>query len=667
MIDHLTVQRIIDSAEIVEVIQDFVSLKKRGVNYLGNCPFHNEKTPSFTVSPAKGIFKCFGCGKAGNSVGFIMEHEQLTYPDALKYLAKKFNIEVIEKEQTPEEVEQKENRESLMIVSSFAQKYFTNTLLRDNEGIAIGKSYFKERGFDDKTITTFELGYCPDKRDAFTKEAQKNGYKLQFLTETGLTIAKENYKFDRFAGRVMFPIHNIAGRVIAFGGRTLKTDKKIAKYLNSPESEIYHKSNILYGIFQAKRAITKAEKCFMVEGYTDVISMHQSGIENVVASSGTSLTVNQVRLVKRFTNNLTILYDGDAAGIKASLRGIDLVLEQGLNVKVVLLPEGEDPDSFSKQMNSTEFNNFITDNEKDFISFKTNLLLDEAQKDPVKKATLITDIVRSISVIPDTIMRSVYVKECSQILDIGEKILYSEIGKILGKKFDDNRKREYYQNNQSQNTQNNQSNYGTPQITTQKRPESSASNPICELLEKELARLLLLFGNEILFEEKHNHISGLELEAGEFITVAIYITDSILEEIDDLDFSNPLYKSILDLCFTLLDEGKEIDLKALTHHENAEISKFAAEVLAGDYTLDKIWERGDNARHIDEFSIKKAVPKKILEYKERKVDALLKETQQQLKTVTEPEKQNEIMQTFLNLKKLQMHLANDLGGRTILK
>ncbi len=649
MIDHLTVQRIIDSAEIVEVIQDFVSLKKRGVNYLGNCPFHNEKTPSFTVSPAKGIFKCFGCGKAGNSVGFIMEHEQLTYPDALKYLAKKFNIEVIEKEQTPEEVEQKENRESLMIVSSFAQKYFTNTLLRDNEGIAIGKSYFKERGFDDKTITTFELGYCPDKRDAFTKEAQKNGYKLQFLTETGLTIAKENYKFDRFAGRVMFPIHNIAGRVIAFGGRTLKTDKKIAKYLNSPESEIYHKSNILYGIFQAKRAITKAEKCFMVEGYTDVISMHQSGIENVVASSGTSLTVNQIRLVKRFTNNLTILYDGDAAGIKASLRGIDLVLEQGLNVKVVLLPEGEDPDSFSKQMNSTEFNNFITDNEKDFISFKTNLLLEEAQKDPVKKATLITDIVRSISVIPDTIMRSVYVKECSQVLHIGEDILYSEIRKILGKNFEDNRKKAYFQQNQT-----------TYEEAPQKRQVHRTNRDVFILLEREISRLLLLYGNEILFEQNDNHISDLELEAGEFMTVAIFITDSILEEIDYLDFNNTLYKKVLNLCLILLDEGKNIDTQSLLNHKNPKIAKFVAEILAGTYTLSEVWERGDNPRNIEEISIKKGVPKILYTYKVRKVEVLLEEETDRLNIETDIEKQNKIQQVYINLKKLQMQLAGKL-------
>jgi len=659
VIDQSTVQKIIDSAQILEIVQDFVSLKKRGVNYLGNCPFHNEKTPSFTVSPAKGIYKCFGCGKAGNSISFIMEHEQLTYPEALKYVAKKYNIPVVEKEETNEDIQEKENRESLMIVSGFAQKYFTSILFDDTEGITIGQSYFKERGFSQQTIKAFELGYCPDKRDAFTAHALKNGYKLDFLTQTGLTVANESYKFDRFAGRVMFPVHNIAGRVVAFGGRTLKNDKKIAKYLNSPESEIYHKSNILYGIFQAKRAITKLDKCFMVEGYTDVISMHQAGIENVVASSGTSLTVNQIRLVKRFTNNLTILYDGDAAGIKASLRGIDLVLEEGLNVKVLLLPEGEDPDSFSKQMNSAEFNNYIADNETDFITFKTKLLFSEAQKDPLKKATLISDIVRSISVIPDSIIRSVYVKECSQILDANEEVLYSEISKILGKKFDDNRKKEFYANSNTSTQSTSYQQTSTPQVNKQ--------NNICEELEKEITSLLLTYGNEVLFTARDNDFTGLELEAHEFVTVAIYITDSIFGEIDDLEFANLLYRKLLNMCFLFLDEGKQIDLQELTYHEDSQISHFAAELLGGGDTLSKFWERGDYVRNTTKVNLKKAVPKKIMEYKEKKVDLLLKEAEQKLKTTSEPEQQKQIMQTYLNLKRLQMHLAKSLGDRIVLK
>jgi DNA primase len=359
MIDHGTIERILDVAEISEVVSDFVTLRKRGVNQLGLCPFHNEKTPSFTVSPAKGIFKCFGCGKGGNSVNFIMEHENLSYPEALKWLAKKFNIEVEEKEESEEQKQQKDDRESMMIVSSFAQKFFTRYLWEENEGRTIGLSYFRERSFRDDILKKFEVGFAPDGKTPFTEAAQKEGYKINFLEKTGLTIKRDDWQRDRFAGRVMFPIHNLAGRVIAFGGRILKEDKKTAKYLNSPESDIYHKSRVLYGIFQAKREISKTDKCYLVEGYTDVLSMHQAGIENVVASSGTALTPDQIRMIKRFTPNITIIYDGDEAGIKASLRGIDLVLEEGMNVKILLLPQGEDPDSFEKKMGASVYLDYI--------------------------------------------------------------------------------------------------------------------------------------------------------------------------------------------------------------------------------------------------------------------------------------------------------------------
>ncbi|HKI89565.1 MAG TPA: DNA primase, partial [Draconibacterium sp.] len=375
VIDHATIERILDAAEITDVVSDFVTLRKRGVNMLGLCPFHNEKTPSFTVSPAKGIFKCFGCGKGGNSVNFIMEHENLSYPEALKWLAKKYHIDVVEEEETEEQKQLKDERESLMIVSGFAQKFFTRYLWEENEGRTIGLSYFRERSFRDDILKKFEVGFAPDGKTPFTEAAQKQGYKIDFLEKTGLTIVRDDWIRDRFAGRVMFPIHNLAGRVIAFGGRILKEDKKTAKYLNSPESEIYHKSKVLYGIFQAKREITRNEKCYLVEGYTDVLSMHQAGIENVVASSGTALTTDQIRLIKRFTPNITIIYDGDEAGIKASLRGIDLVLEEGMNVKVLLLPEGEDPDSFAKKMGASAYLKYIQENETDFIQFKTRLLL----------------------------------------------------------------------------------------------------------------------------------------------------------------------------------------------------------------------------------------------------------------------------------------------------
>ncbi|NQU86453.1 MAG: DNA primase, partial [Mariniphaga sp.] len=427
MIDHATIGRILDTAEIVDVISDFINLRKRGVNYLGLCPFHNEKTPSFTVSPAKGIFKCFGCGKGGNSVNFIMEHESLTYPNALKWLAKKYNIDVVEKEETEEEKQLKDERESLMIVSSYAQKYFTQYLWEDEEGKAVGLSYFHERGLRDDIIKKFELGYCPDGKSKFTEAAQKEGYKLEFLDKTGLTIVRDDWQRDRFAGRIIFPIHNLAGRVIAFGGRILKDDPKAAKYVNSPESDIYHKSKVLYGIFQAKRELTRFDKCYLVEGYTDVLAFHQAGIENVAASSGTALTSDQIRLIKRFTANVTIIYDGDEAGIKASLRGIDLVLEEGLNVKVLPLPDGEDPDSFSRKKSASELEEYIKENETDFIRFKTQLLLKTTENDPVAKARLISDVIRSVAVIPDSITRSVYLKECSRLLNVEEAVLYTEV------------------------------------------------------------------------------------------------------------------------------------------------------------------------------------------------------------------------------------------------
>ena len=436
MIDPQTIERIYESAQITEVVQDFISLKRRGVNYLGLCPFHGEKTPSFTVSPVKGIYKCFGCGKGGNSVNFIMEHETLSYYEALKYLAKKYHIEVVEKQESPEEIAQKNERESLVVISEFAGKYFHDTLNNHSEGKAIGLSYFKERGIREDMIQRFQLGYSLEKRDAFTETAQKNGYKLEYLIKTGLTIERETHPFDRFAGRVIFPIHSISGQVIGFGGRILKTDKNLAKYLNSPESEIYHKSRVLYGMFQAKKTIVQRDKCFLVEGYTDVISMHQAGIENVVASSGTSLTEDQIRLIKRFTNNLTILYDGDAAGIKAAIRGIDMVLEQGLNVKVLLLPDGEDPDSFSRNQSASEVMKFIEENEVDFVLFKTKLLMKEAKNDPIQRASLISDIVRSIAIIPDAITRSVYVKECGGLLLTEESVLFNEIIKIRRGKFE---------------------------------------------------------------------------------------------------------------------------------------------------------------------------------------------------------------------------------------
>src|SRR5512140_603268 len=479
MIDRPTIERILDAAEIVDVVQEFVPLKKRGVNYLGLCPFHNEKTPSFTVSPSKEIFKCFGCGKVGNSVNFVMEHEHLTYPEALKYLAKKYHIEVVEKELTKDEIDKQNERESLLVVTAYAARQFMENLFQSDEGISIGLTYFKERGFRQETLKKFEVGYSFEKRDGFTKRALEDGYRQEYLVKTGLTIQHEERIFDRFSSRVMFPIHSLSGQVLGFGGRILKSDPKSAKYLNSPESEIYHKSRILYGIYQARKTITEEDKCFLVEGYTDVMSLHESGIENVVASSGTSLTQEQVRLIKRFTQNITILYDGDPAGIKASIRGIDLVLEEGLNVRIVLLPNNEDPDSYSKKVSNEEFTKFLKENETDFIRFKTQLLLEEASNDPVKRADLIRDVVKSIAVIPETITRTVYIKECSTVLEVSEPILYHEVNKLRHQK-----------NFQDRNKYPGLEDLPVPPIVISKPTQRETNSYYAE---KEIIRLLLTF------------------------------------------------------------------------------------------------------------------------------------------------------------------------------
>jgi len=439
MIDKNTIDRIFNAANIVEVIGEFVNLRKSGQNFRGLSPFKNEKTPSFFVSPAKGIFKCFSTGIGGNVVNFLMEHEKITYPEALHFLAKKYNIEIIEKEESLQEKQIKNERESLLSVNQFACHYFMDTL-RTSEGRAIGLSYFSERGFREDIISKFQLGYAREDKNAFTRTAIDKAYKLDYLIKTGLTLQRDNYTYDRFHNRVIFPIHGLTGQILGFAGRIMKSDEKSAKYINSPESDVYHKSDILYGLFFSRQAILKSDKCYLVEGYTDVISMNQAGIENVVASSGTSLTLNQIRLIKRFTHNITILYDGDEAGIKASLRGIDLLLEEGLNVRVVLLPDGEDPDSYARKTNSSGFTGFILAHEADFISFKTNLLKKEAESDPIKKASLITEIIRTISVIPESISRSVYIRECSKLLDVDEKILYAETARLRRNRLDQKEK-----------------------------------------------------------------------------------------------------------------------------------------------------------------------------------------------------------------------------------
>src|SRR5690554_7273072 len=437
MIDHYTIERIQDAAQIAEVVSDFVTLRRRGVNMVGLCPFHDDRSPSFYVSPAKNICKCFSCGEGSSPIHFVMKHEQMSYYEALKYLASKYNIEIVEKELTNEEKKQQSDRESMFILNEFACNYFVKTLHSNPEGKSVGLTYFKERGIREDIIKKFQLGYSLEERNAFTVEAQKAGYNIDFLLKTGLSLGGENNRpvVDRFRGRVLFPVHSISGKVVAFGGRILKKVENVGKYVNSPESDIYSKSKELYGIYFAKSAMVKQDKCFLVEGYTDVLSMHQAGIENVVASSGTALTHAQIRMIHRFTDNITVLYDGDTAGINAALRGIDLLLEEGLNVKVVLLPKGEDPDSFARKQNAESFNKFIEDNEVDFIRFKTQLLLDETKDDPIKRAGLISNIVESIALIPDGIKRSVYMKSSASLLEINEKLLIQEVNKIRNRSY----------------------------------------------------------------------------------------------------------------------------------------------------------------------------------------------------------------------------------------
>jgi len=652
MINKETIDKIFDAADIVEVVSDFITLKKRGVNYLGLCPFHNEKTPSFTVSPAKGIYKCFGCGKGGNAVNFIMEHEQLSYVETLKWLAKKYHIEIVETEMTEEQKEQKDARESMLIVTGFAQKTFSYNLTETEEGKAVGLSYFKERGFTEKTIKKFELGYCRKERDAFTKLALSKGYKEKYLISTGLTVKRDDGTyFDRFAERVMFPIHNLMGKVTAFGGRTLRTDKKIAKYLNSPESEIYHKSKVLYGIYFAKKSIIQNNKCYLVEGYTDVISMHQAGIENVVASSGTSLTPDQIRLIKRFTPNVTVLYDGDAAGIKAALRGIDLVLEEGMNVKVVLLPKDEDPDSFAKSHSATEFYDFIEQNEADFITFKTKLLLSETKGDPVKKSQLIGDIVRTIAVIPDGITRALYVKECAGIMSIDEKILHSEINKILYKKREERWKK--------------QQKVIPPNPSGQPLNTQLEESDKFEKFEKEIIRLLLLYGDKTVFrildEDKKNYTDVLAVN---------YIYEEVKDEIK---FQTPEYKIIFDEIKEAFEKGDILDGTYFIHHQNQIVAKIVSNLMAEQHHLsEKLWTKGDGFIRYEKDDLLKVIDNAINGYKYEMVMEILKNIGEKIKQISPSdsdaeEKLTELLNEHIAYTEFKKEISKILGDRIILK
>lgn len=658
MIDQATIDRILDASQIVDVVSEFVTLRKRGVNYVGLCPFHNEKTPSFSVSPSKGLCKCFSCGKGGNAVHFIMEHEQLSYYEALKYLAKKYNIEIKERELSNEEKQAQNTRESMFIVNSFARDYFQDILTNHIDGKSIGMAYFRQRGFRDDTIKKFQLGFSTDSRDALAQEGQIKGYRKEFLLKTGLCYERDDHSLnDRFRGRVLFPVHTLSGKVVAFGGRILNADKKIAKYVNSPESEIYHKSNELYGIYFAKQAIVKQDRCFLVEGYTDVISMHQSGVENVVASSGTSLTSGQIRLIHRFTNNITVIYDGDMAGIKASIRGIDMLLEEGMSIKVVLLPDGDDPDSFARKHNATDFQAYITAHEVDFIRFKANLLLDEAGKDPMKRAELIADIVKSISVIPEAIVRSVYIRECSQLLRIEEKLLQIEMGKLIEK----------------QNEKTNKSAYNDvppPYIPEDVVPEEVYQSFIPEEgkegsefyeYERLIMSTLVRYGEKVM--------CNMTTEEGKEVPVTVieYVTNDLKQ--DELNFHDPLHRKILSEAGMHLKDNNFICERYFIAHPDPFISKLAAELSSDRDQLSKYHTKG---QHIvtDDERLHELVPSLMTSFKNAIIEEELKHIMYALQdpeNSKSEEKYTAIIKRYMDIQKIRDIMAKRLGDRVVLR
>jgi DNA primase len=647
MITQQTIERVLEVVPIEEVIGEFVQLRKAGSNYKGLSPFVDEKTPSFMVSPAKGIFKDFSSGKGGNVIAFLMDHEQMSYPEAIRWLAEKYNIPIEEdkKEYSPEQVEEHSFRESLYIVNLFAEKTFHENLFNTDEGKAIGLSYLRERQFSDETIANFKLGYCLDTWDGFTKKAIDNGYKLEFLEKTGLTKINENKQFDFFKGRVMFPIHNLTGKVVGFGGRTLRADKKTAKYFNSPESEIYNKSKVLYGLFQAKKSISQLNNCYLVEGYTDVISMHQAGIENVVASSGTALTKDQIALIKRYTPNITILYDGDAAGIKASFRGIDLILEQGLNVKALLFPEGDDPDSFSKKVSRTELENFLYTNAKDFISFKTELLLEETKGDPIKKAGLIRDIVQSIALIPDSIARQVYVKTCSELFDIQEQALGTELAKMLRE-----RNKKSYQQQETEH-------YNPDVVEFPKQKELELEQTI-EPQEHDVIRILLNYSDLSI------KTIG-EGENGEDIEIVVPVAQYIISELDndELTFKNPLYQKIIDVFKTFIERNELPSTKSFYNSTDEELRNFVINVTSTPYNLSENWyKRHSIIPGTEEMKIERAVNETLIMFKLKYVNEKISELEEKLKANTSSEKDMlEILSKIKYLKDIQNEFSNRLG------
>lgn len=610
MISKITIDKVYESARLEEVIGDFVQLKKSGSNFKGLSPFSDERSPSFMVSPVKQIWKDFSSGKGGNVVAFLMEHEHFTYPEAIKYLAKKYNVEVEETEQSDEQKEQASERESMYLVSEFAQTHFKEMLWESELGKAIGLSYFKERGFTDEIIKKFELGYCLDQWDGFTTAALDKGYKLEYLSKTGLTIVKEDpnnpygsRKFDRFKGRVMFPIHSLSGRVLGFGGRILTNDKKAAKYLNSPESDIYHKSKVLYGIYHAKQSIAKEDNCYLVEGYTDVIQFVQRGIDNVVSSSGTALTPEQIRLINRLTKNITVLFDGDAAGLRASLRGIDLILEQGMNVRVCTFPEGEDPDSFAKNNELEDVMNYLNDNSKDFIQFKASLLVKEANNDPIKRADTVRDIVNSIAKIPDRIQQEIYIQECGQIMNISEAVLYNTLAQI-GKKEENNVK---VQQKEEQKA------FDIVRNTDEQKEEKV---DVQYMLERKIIESLMLYGNhKEQFEDlvlKENEAGDLVLEP-ELSEIKVYEKIYLDLQEDEIELANADFRKMYSRLIEALNEKEEFSITNFVNGLEQEMANQISSILMEEerYKLDD-WERKEIFPKKKEIGVAQLVSETIL-------------------------------------------------------
>ena len=635
MISQETIDKIFDATRIEEVIGDFVTLKKSGGNFKALSPFSNEKTPSFYVSPAKQIFKDFSSGKGGNAISFLMDHEQYTYPEALRYLAKKYNIEIEETNQTEEQKELRSERESLFLVNEFANKYFQSQLWDTDEGKNIGLSYFKERGMEANTIREFQLGYSPQSREAFTKDALENAYQLQYLEKTGLTKVDGDSKKDRFWGRVMFPILSHTGRVLGFGGRVLKKDAKIAKYLNSPESDIYHKSKTLYGLYQAKSHLSKQDKCYLVEGYTDVISLYQAGVKNVVASSGTSLTVDQINLIKRYTNNITILYDGDSAGIKASLRGIDMILEEGLNVQVLLFPDGEDPDSFAKKVSPSELQDYLLEEQKDFLRFKASLLLNEAGDNPLEKSKVAREVVLSIAIIPDALKRNAYIKECARILQIDEKVLFSELAQIARSKKVEAEKKA--QRNTAQPTE---------LTAVPNKPVSTTST--FHKQEESLCWLLLNYGLKTynFGTEEEEHLETV----GEFVITEL--------STDELTFENSTFQRILDQ-FTEAYEQDDRILSAedFLKQQDPELIDKVVDLISEKYELHNWRSRKILLPEKDAF-VPEYTQQAVLRFKEKKTSQLIKNIQTKLQG--SPKNINEQLEMLSKLNQLRVKINQEL-------